>query len=289
MKRRQFLLFLTSLPVLRPLQKRQRDTADGALTRFILSRMMQKAHTEGWHTLPIGELMCRFGELFVGTLYIPGTLESPDGTEQYRVDFTGVDCFTFVEATLCLARAFKRGTPTYEGFREEVHWTRYRNGQPGDYPSRLHYTADWLNDNERRGVLRNITRELGGQPLRLAVSYMSRHPHQYPALRMRPELLEHILATEQQINAQQHWYIPREAVPGILEYLRPGDIIAFSTSRRGLDYAHLGLAYPIAGVPHLLHASQSARKVLIDQPLDRYLASVPTHTGVTIARPLEPQ
>lgn len=289
MKRRQFLFLLTSLPMLCGLQKRQRDTPDGALTRFILSRMMQKAHAEGWHTLPIGELMCRFGELFLGTLYVSGALESPDGTEQCRVDFTGVDCFTFVEATLCLARALKRGNPTYEGFLEEVRWTRYRHGQPGDYASRLHYTAEWLADNERRGVLRNITRELGGQPLVLALSYMSQNPHQYPALRMRPELLEQIVAVEQRLSAQQHWYIPRGAVRTVLDRLRPGDIIAFTTSRRGLDYAHLGLAYPIEGLPHLLHASQAARKVIVDRPIDRYLSSVPTHTGIAVARPLEPE
>ncbi len=287
MKRRQFLRLVAGTPLLLGSQQRQRDTADGSVTRFILTRMMMKARAEGWEHLPIGELMCRFGELFLGTLYAAGTLESSDGVERCRVDFTGVDCFTFVEATLCLARALKRGNPTYEGFMEEVIRTRYRDGRLGDYPSRLHYTADWLYDNERRGILRNITCDLGGKPRQISVSYMSQHPHQYPALRRRPELLEQIVLIEHQINAHQHWYIPRESVSTVLPYLQAGDILAFTTSRPGLDYAHLGLSYPVGGVPHLLHASQTAGKVIVDKPLLDYLARVPTHTGIAVARAAE--
>ncbi len=286
MNRRHFLSLLCAAPLLWS-QKRQRDDAEGTLTRFILSRMMQKALAEGWVALPIGVLMCRFGELFVGTLYDSGTLESPTGEEICRVDFTGMDCFTFVEATLCLARALKSGKPSYEGFLQQVLWTRYRDGRMGDYSSRLHYTADWLEDNERRGVLRNITRELGGKPLVLSVSYMSSNPQQYPALRARPELIETIADIERRINARQHWYIPRSAVASVIPHLQPGDILAFTTSRRGLDYGHLGLAYPVEGRMHLLHASQSARKVLIDKPIEQYIESVPTHTGITIARAVE--
>ncbi|GBD07175.1 hypothetical protein HRbin21_00991 [bacterium HR21] len=287
MRRRHFLGLLCAVPLLWS-QQRQRDDAEGTITHFIVSRMMRKALAEGWAALPIGVVMCRFGELLLGTLYDVGTLESPTGEELCRVDFTGMDCFTFVEATLCLARALKSGKPTFEGFLEQVRWTRYRNGQLGDYSSRLHYTADWLSDNERRGVLRNITRELGGEPLVLSVSYMSQNPQHYPALRARPELVPIIAAIEHQINARQHWYIPRSTVGTITALLQPGDILAFTTNRRGLDYGHLGLAYPIEGRVHLLHASQSARKVLVDKPVEQYIASVPTHTGITVARALEP-
>jgi hypothetical protein len=286
MKRRHFLWLLLAAPFVQA-QKRQRDDADNTLSRFIASRMLQKALSENWSTLPIGVLMCRFGELFLGTLYDTGTLETPTGEERCRVDFTGVDCFTFVEATLCLARTLKLGNPTYEGFLNQVLWTRYRNGQMTDYTSRLHYTADWLYDNERRGVLRNITPELGGKPFKVQVSYMSRHPQRYPALRARPELIPEIARIEQLINARQHWYIPRHEVAAVLPQLRAGDIIAFATSRAGLDYAHLGLVYPAEDGVRLLHASQTARKVIVDKPIDQYLAAVSTHIGITIARPLE--
>lgn len=286
MRRRHFLRVLFALPLLWR-QKRQRDDAEGTITCFILSRMLQKALAEGWATLPIGVLMCRFGELFLGTLYATETLESPTGEELCRVDFTAMDCFTFVEATLCLARALKSGKPTYEGFLEQVRWTRYRNGQVGDYSSRLHYTADWLYDNERRGVLQNITRELGGELLRLSVGYMSQNPQRYPTLRAHPELVPTIAAIERQINARQHWYIPRSAVASVVPLLQPGDILAFATNRHGLDYGHLGLAYPVEGRIHLLHASQSARKVLVDKPVEEYIASVPSHIGITVARARE--
>lgn len=286
MRRRHFLLLLAAAPFLQA-QKRQRDDGEGTITRFIASRMLQKALSEGWQTLPMGVLLCRFGELFLGTLYAGGTLESPTGEEVCRVDFTGMDCFTFVEATLCLGRALKRGKPTFEGFLEEVRQTRYREGRCEDYSWRLHYTADWLYENERRGVLLDVTRELGGEPIRFDVWYMSRNPRLYPALRARPELIPRIAEIERQISARQYWYIPRDRLPAVLERLQPGDILAFTTRRQGLDYGHMGLAYPLEGRIHLLHASQSLRKVVIDKPLEEYLASVPTHTGVTIARPRE--
>ncbi|MCS7170462.1 MAG: DUF1460 domain-containing protein, partial [Candidatus Kapabacteria bacterium] len=285
MKRRHFLLLLLSTPLLRA-QQRQRDDAEGTITRFIFARMMQKAVAERWATLPIGECMCRFGELFVGTLYATGTLESSNGMETCRVDFTGMDCFTLVEATLCLARALKLGKPSYEGFVEEVLRTRYRNGQMIDYTSRLHYTADWFHDNERRGILRNITRDLGGIPISITVSYMSQNPHRYPALRIHPEWLHRIAEIEHQVNSRQHWYIPRKTVPAVLGRLQPGDIIAFTTSRRGLDYGHIGLAYPSDSSIYLLHASQNARRVLVDKPIEQYLATTPTHTGIAVARAL---
>ncbi|MCS7176237.1 MAG: DUF1460 domain-containing protein [Candidatus Kapabacteria bacterium] len=284
MQRRSFLLWLLAAPLF---LQRQRDDGKGTITQHILVRMQQRALAEGWERLPIGVLMCRFGELFVGTPYVPGTLESQDGEETCRVDFTGMDCFTFVEATLCLARSLKLGKPSYDGFLEEVKRTRYRNGTVGDYTSRLHYTAEWLYENERHGVLQNITQALGGIPLPLSVSYMSQNPHRYPALRARPELLPQIAQIEQHINSLQHWYIPRHSIPTIERLLHSGDIIAFTTNRRGLDYGHLGLAYPHAGRIHLLHASQGAGKVVVDRPIPDYIATVPTHTGITVARPLE--
>jgi hypothetical protein len=39
---------------------------------------------------------------------------------------------------------------------------RYRGGEcTGDYLSRLHYLEDWLYDNNRRGLVEDLTRDLG--------------------------------------------------------------------------------------------------------------------------------
>ncbi len=34
----------------------------------------------------------------------------------------------------------------------------------GEYLSRLHYLEDWLADNDRRGLVKDLTRELGRRP-----------------------------------------------------------------------------------------------------------------------------
>jgi hypothetical protein len=42
-----------------------------------------------------------------------------------------------------------------------------------------------------------------------------------------------------------------------------------------------------AGVPRLLHASTTRNAVVLDEDLATYVASVRTHSGVMVARPLE--
>ena len=48
-----------------------------------------------------------------------------------------------------------------------IELDRYRGGQcNGKFTSRLHYLEDWIYDNERRGLVTNLTRSLGGVPMR---------------------------------------------------------------------------------------------------------------------------
>ena len=56
----------------------------------------------------------------------------------------------------------------------------------------------------------------------------------------------------------------------------------------GLDCAHSGVCYrDEAGVPRLLHASTARNAVVLDEDLATYVASVRTHSGVMVARPIE--
>ena len=58
---------------------------------------------QGYADLGIGDLVARIGETFVGTPYAPYTLEVP-GDEGLVIELEELDCVTFVENVLALAR-----------------------------------------------------------------------------------------------------------------------------------------------------------------------------------------
>lgn len=256
-------------------------------TRGTFHKIIKQAKEEMWRSLPIGECMGNIGLLFVGTEYVAGTLEG-EGPEACRVDLTGLDCVTFFENVLCISRILKKDKTSFDDFKEEISFTRYREGMLTDYTSRLHYTSDWIYDNEKKKVVRNITKEIGGEEFPFKTSFMSKNPHFYQSLKEFPEFIETIAMLEKEINKRQHWYIPKSKIKEVQKHIQTGDIIALATAKEGLDYGHTGLAYrDERGKIRFLHASQRKKKVLMDTELYEYLQSIETHVGITIARPLE--
>jgi hypothetical protein len=92
---------------------------------------------------PLGEVVGSIGRMFLETPYVAHTLEV-EGPERLVVHLGGLDCLTFVESTLALARCVRRGRTTMDDFRAELQQLRYRDGRIDGYPSRLHYFTDRL-------------------------------------------------------------------------------------------------------------------------------------------------
>jgi len=250
-------------------------------------KIIKQAKGEEWRSLPIGECMGNIGLLFVGTEYVAGTIEG-EGPEACRVDLTGLDCVTFFENVLCISRILKKDKTSFDDFKGEISFTRYREGMLTDYTSRLHYTSDWIYDNEKKKVVRNITKEIGGEEFPFKASFMSKNPHFYQSLKEFPEFIETIAMLEKEINKRKHWYIPKSKIKEAQKHIQTGDIIALATAKEGLDYGHTGLAYrDERGKIRFLHASQRKKKVLLDTELYEYMQSIETHVGITVARPLE--
>jgi len=258
-----------------------------AASREIFKKIVAKAKAENWVQLPIGQMMANIGLMLQGTDYVGGTLDG-EGGEVCRVDFTGLDCVTFFEVALGTSRIMKKGKDTFEDLVNEITMTRYRGGNLTDYTSRLHYTADWIYDNAQKGVVKDVTKEIGGEKLPLKVNFMSQHPKYYPPLVADSSLIAVMAKHENAINARQYFYIPKADVAKIAPLLKTGDIIAISTNKEGLDYSHTGMAYrDEKGVLRFLHASQTKKKVILDTALHDYLAGVKSQTGITVARPVE--
>jgi len=235
---------------------------------------------------PTSVLMVKLGTYFEGTPYAAHTLEKGD-EEQLVVNLRGLDCTTLVENCLALAKTIQSGDHTFKQFTKELKNVRYRSGKIDGYPSRLHYTTDWIFDNQQKKLVRNLSKEIGATPYPKEINFMSAHPDSYRQLKDSSHLVEIIAQKENDINSRQHFYIPEEKLAEVEDQLMDGDIVGITTGIEGLDISHMGILVRKAGRIHLLHASSSEEKVVLsEETLEEYLLSSKSATGIMVARPL---
>lgn len=244
-----------------------------------LQRLSQMDHSEK----SVSKLITEIGPWFLGTSYVEKTLELP-GEEQLVINLTGLDCTTYVETVLSLALQAKKRKLTFEEFEQNLEWIRYADGKRNGYPSRLHYFSDWISQNQEKGLLKDITSEIGGIPYPNQPSFMSQNPQYYPQL-SNPEYVKAIQAREAKIKTQSFYYIPKDRVADMERSIQSGDLIAITSSLSNLDIAHVGFAVAKNGRLHLLHASSQSKKVEIsDKPLSEYLQSIKSQSGIMVGR-----
>ena len=232
---------------------------------------------------PAGQLALKIGKHFLGAPYRSGTLESK-GAEHLVVNLKEFDCFTFVENVVALVCLLTSPQSSFDAFRGGLRKIRYRQGRVQGYPSRLHYFSDWIHDNQKKGIVRNATSEVGGRVLRKALTFMTTHPELYPPLR-NAEYLRKMISVERAISRKPLFFIPKKAVRGLERRIRDGDLIAITTTTEGLDVQHVGLAARVRNRVHLLHASSGEGKVVLSKKtLYRYLMESDTRSGIMVAR-----
>jgi hypothetical protein len=249
----------------------------------------QFAVDENLQTKPIGDVIVEVGKSFIGTDYVSHTLEV-DGDERLVVNLTGLDCNTFLEYALVFARNIKQGKTTFDDYKKELMLIRYRGGKIDQYPSRLHYFTDWIYDNSKKAIVMDITKEIGGELLILDLSFMSGHPQYYKHLKQNPEFIPLIKQQEEEISKRDYYYIPQDKIADIENKIKDGDLLAFTSTVRGLDVNHVGIAVRLDdGRIHVLHAPNVGYKVQIsDLPLAEYVMKIERDSGVIVIRVLEP-
>ena len=172
-------------------------------------------------------------------------------------------------------------------YQSMIERIRYRDGKLSGYPSRLHYFTDWLADNERKGMLEVITDDLGGVVDSEPISFMGEHRDAYRQL-SDDAVLADIQATETELNKTPRVYIPKADVGAMTDRLQDGDILALTSTVKGLDVAHTGIAIWKDGSVHLLNAPLVGKSVEISEKniADR-LAGIRTQDGLMVGRPIE--
>jgi hypothetical protein len=247
--------------------------------------------SENWSSLPIADRMTRAALTMKGTPYAGFTLEIDDHVESAAVNFEGLDCWTFFEAALGLARMFGRRQTSYSpsDLLREIEWTRYRGGRcNGNYLDRIHYLEEWFRDNDARDNVRDITRsiaptiQLKGRKIdEMTVLWKS-----YRYLKNNPELRSGMARIEAELQRHPFHYIPKNAVAAIEPKLQSGDIIGIVTHKAHVYCSHVGLALRTQdGVMRFIHASADKKRVIIDKSVSGYLADFKSHAGIIVARP----
>lgn len=230
-----------------------------------------------------------FAQQFLGCPYVAHTLEINE-KEQLVVNMRELDCTTLVENVLALTLCRQHNKLTFGDFCHILCQLRYRSGVINGYPSRLHYFTDWILDNSRMGYVYEVQHEKTPftNVQTIYVNFMSTHSQAYKALKAYPNLVQEIARQEVRLSGLQFRYIPKSEIRNtklLRSVIHDGDILAITTSKAGLDIAHLGFAvWRIDGL-HLLNASQLHHKV-VEEPMTfrQYLSKHPSHTGVRVIR-----
>jgi len=247
--------------------------------------IMERAKSKKWYLMPMGDLVARIGFEFLDTPYGAGTLDVNPAEENVIINFSELDCVTFFENSLGIARCIKLQKFEFADLFDQIQFTRYRDGVLTDYSSRLHYTSEWILDNVKKGTVKDITKEIGGVEHKFDLSYISKHPQKYKALSQKnsASLIQKIKETEIEISKKTFHIIPNNQIARAARNINDGDIIAIAIKIKGLDYGHLGIAFN----GNLMHASRRFKKVIVDSSISRYVNANQNNIGITVLRPLD--
>jgi len=221
---------------------------------------------------------------FVGTPYVGKTLEI-NNNETLVVNLRELDCSTFLETVLSIVLTKKSGEESFQKYKEILTTLRYRNGAICGYESRLHYFSDWIHDNEQKGFVKDITRELGGIEIQKKINFMSTHSSAYKQLKNDSLMINKIIETENALSSRKLFYIPKDSVAAIEPQLSEGMIVGITSAVDGLDIAHVGFLVRKDGQIRLLHASSDEGKIVVStKSLSEYLSGNKKQTGIVVIK-----
>lgn len=281
---RKFVLIIGLLCVSQIFSQHNIPENEKAIAEDLLSHSLK----EGYAEAPLGMIIHEFGDSFIGVDYEAGTLDKND-EEQLVVHLSGLDCYTLVDNTIAISRAIRFGESRFDAYLKELENIRYRDGKLDGYISRLHYVTDWIYDLSKRGILRDVTSEIGGVPYKKTINFMSENADKYTQLKGNEENIARIKSIEEAINFRHYFYIPQSEIASMEDKINNGDIIALTTSIKGLDIVHVGIAVRlIDNRIHLLHAPNVGYKVQhTKKPLADYVTGNKSQTGIMVFRAAE--
>lgn len=263
----------------------QEWTAQDMVNMEIFDRVYAEV---GWlEKLPMPDLVVAIAQQFLETPYVGHSLEKTP--EELHVYLDQTDCILFVELCSSFALTVKGlrivqagdgvvfgvnkkpsvepAKPSYKLLCENIRNMRYRLGKVAGYASRIHYTSEWILQNQTNGIVHEISDELG-EEYEQKFYFMSEHPKLYFQLE-DPEQLKQIRDVEEHLNEQApYFYISQERLHDrdVMNQIQSGDIVCFMSKQgNGIDIAHVAIAFAVDGEMHFIHASYGAKKVKVEE------------------------
>jgi hypothetical protein len=256
--------------------------------------LMSQAEQGNWRNLPLGQRTVKFGKAMLGVPYINYSLEVDDRIESPVVNLNGMDCWTFYENALGMARLlrYKPGPYSKQDLLHMVELERYRKGRcNGNYLSRMHHLEEVFYDNQRRGLSTNITPNLPGTVrLRREIREMTVQWKSYRYLKNDPSLIPKIGAIEKQVSRLPVYHVPKAKVRSVEHLLQDGDICAITSNWKYGYTSHVGMIVKRGGRARFMHATSErskGRRMIIDRPISDYLNESSSRAGIVISRPKE--
>lgn len=230
-----------------------------------------------------------FARKLKGIPYVAHTLEI-NKKKKLVINLRQLDCTTYVENVVALSMCMSEKKYTFKSFSDNLKKIRYRDESQPHYTQRLHYFTDWIENNTKKGICKEIQSPTPPftNTQKINVFYMSENPSKYKMLKENPKYIPTIRKTEQNINQKTYKYIPKTEVKNtntVRRTIQDGDIIATTTSLKGLDIQHIGFAIWHKDGLHMLNASSLHHKV-VEEPMTlyNYLQKQKTMTGIRIIR-----
>lgn len=261
---------------------------------ILANRILSKLSSQCCHK-SFNDMMVETAKCFLETPYIAATLEGGNN-EELRIFLHKTDCILFVETCFNLilcTREYEKGAD-FEKFADLVRQTRYRDGIVKEYSDRIHYTTEWIFQNQKRNLVEDITEQIGGVVYDHPIFYMSKNYKNYTALKdaangnQAQKDLYKIALVEKRLNEKTFYYIPKDKIPEVEKFIKSGDIICYMSGVPGLDIAHVAIAYVEGGKVGFIHASMGAKKVIIDpKSIYEYCKSSKSITGIKVVRPID--
>ena len=234
------------------------------------------------------KLILHIARKFLGTPYVAKTLET-EGKERLVINARQLDCTTYVENTMAIYLCVSNGQTSYDDYKNQLRLLRYANGEV-TYAARQHYFTQWIEENTKKGYVHELqspTPPFTAEQL-LRIDFMTTHVSLYPMLKDSPEDIKTIAQRERELSGRRYRYIPKTSIRNnslFRSTIKDGDIIAITTSKKGLDTSHIGIAVWHKDGLHMLNASQIHKKV-VEEPMTlyQYMQRHPSQTGIRIIR-----
>jgi hypothetical protein len=191
----------------------------------------------------------------------------PDADPRFRLD--AFDCTTYVETVLALALSTAGDEAAARSSLDRI---RYSDGVP-EFSSRRHLIdAQWIPELEQEGLLRDVTRRIGGGATRTASLRLSRAAWERSDLATDHGLAWNAVPHGRHTLAYLPWEVlDRDDVRAALPPVAILNLIASATPSAPTLVIHQALLFRAEDGGWIArHASSSSHRV-IEEPLDVFL------------------